>query len=48
VEHTIVFRRSGTRLHPLVMMVELCLECSAQLDQKKLTRGDYAPRGRAE
>jgi hypothetical protein len=31
--------RSGSRLSPKVFFVERCLDCSAELDRKKATRG---------
>jgi hypothetical protein len=37
---TIAFRRSGTRLHPVVWMEEICLGCTEILDKKTLTRGE--------
>jgi hypothetical protein len=46
VNVTIAFRRNGTRLHPNVWMEEVCLDCGQVLDHKKLTRGQYAAKGR--
>lgn len=45
---TITFRRNGTRLHPNVWMEEICLDCLKVLDTKKLTRGEYLAKGRAD
>ena len=36
---TIVFRRSGTRLHPNVWMEERCLDCDVEIDRKRVSRG---------
>ncbi len=38
---TLVFERSGTRLHPNIWMVERCMDCNAELDRRKVSR-DYA------
>lgn len=48
VNVTIAFRRNGTRLHPNVWMEEVCLDCCKVLDTKKLSRGDYVAKGRAD
>ena len=32
---TIVFERSGTRLHAKVFMVERCIDCAKELDRKR-------------
>lgn len=44
---TVVFSRSGTRLRPIIAMLEVCLDCGKELDRKKVNRGFdvYSKRG---
>lgn len=37
---TIAFQRTGTRLHPVVLMIEYCIDCAAELDRKRISRGE--------
>ena len=37
---TVTFSRWGTRLHPEVWLIEVCLTCHAELDRKRMSRGE--------
>lgn len=42
------FLRSGPILHAVAEIVALCRTCGAELDRKKMTRGESAARSKVE
>lgn len=37
--HVLKIERSGPRLHPLVHLVDRCMDCDMEFDRKKAGRG---------